>query len=139
MKKVWSYLICVTLVIALSSPVKTIAATATADNVSYNGKTYKTSELSQDTINWLEWYNSLSDDLKEMVSHEPAELSSANVELSINEPSFDNSFKLSESKLLDDSSVDFLSAQIMSLPSDLPVVYPYAPVYNPNYWTMPFS
>ena len=134
MKKVWSYLICVTLVIALSSPVKTIAATATADNVSYNGKTYKTSELSQDTINWLEWYNSLSDDLKEMVSHEPAELSSANVELSINEPSFDNSFKLSESKLLDDSSVDFLSAQIMSLPSDLPVVYPYAPVYNPNYW-----
>ena len=46
----------------------------TDDSVVYNGRFFKATELSQETLDWLEWYNGLSDDLKEMVSHEPLEL-----------------------------------------------------------------
>lgn len=51
------------------------AADDVEKSVTYDGRTYNASELSKETLDWLEWYNALPDDLKEMVSHEPAELS----------------------------------------------------------------
>ena len=46
-----------------------------ADILYYEDKTYFPSNLSDDTIIWLDWYNSLKDDEKLAVSYVPSELS----------------------------------------------------------------
>ena len=42
--------------------------------VEFHDQRYKISELSKETLDWLKWYNSLSDDSKEMVNYVPGEL-----------------------------------------------------------------
>jgi hypothetical protein len=48
--------------------------TDTYETISYNGKTYKLESLSQETIDWLKWYNELPDNLKGTISYIPSEL-----------------------------------------------------------------
>ena len=42
--------------------------------LSYDGRIYDAQELSQATIDWLNWYNSLPAETQEMVNYIPAEL-----------------------------------------------------------------
>lgn len=42
--------------------------------VEFHNQRFKISELSKETLDWLKWYNSLSDDSKEMVNYVPGEL-----------------------------------------------------------------
>ena len=42
--------------------------------VEFHNQRYKISDLSKETLDWLKWYNSLSDDSKEMVNYVPGEL-----------------------------------------------------------------
>ncbi len=42
--------------------------------VEFHNQRYKISELSKETLDWLKWYNSLSDDYKIMVNYVPGEL-----------------------------------------------------------------
>lgn len=44
------------------------------DTVQFHDKTFNISELSQETIDWLEWYNNLSEDEQLKTSYIPAEL-----------------------------------------------------------------
>jgi len=65
MKKFLSVIVML-LTLTLMMSTVAFAANGTDDSVVYNGRSFKVSELSQETIDWLEWYNGLSDDLKEM-------------------------------------------------------------------------
>lgn len=94
------------------------AANDTDDSVVYNGRSFKATELSQETLDWLEWYNGLSDDLKEMVSHEPLELASP-------------------TPCTTTTTVDATALDIdipMPLETSLLPTSGYEPVYNPDYW-----
>lgn len=42
--------------------------------VEFYDQRYKISDLSKETLDWLEWYNSLSGDSKKMVNYVPGEL-----------------------------------------------------------------
>lgn len=42
--------------------------------VEFHNQRYEISELSKETLDWLEWYNSLSDNSKKMVNYVPGEL-----------------------------------------------------------------
>ena len=42
--------------------------------VEFQNQRYKISDLSKETLDWLKWYNSLSDDSKKMVNYVPGEL-----------------------------------------------------------------
>ena len=42
--------------------------------VEFQNQRYKISDLSKETLDWLEWYNSLSGDSKKMVNYVPWEL-----------------------------------------------------------------
>ncbi|MCM1024706.1 MAG: hypothetical protein NC395_11720 [Prevotella sp.] len=45
------------------------------DTVRYGDRTFNSSDLSEETLEWLDWYNSLSEEERLAVSYEPAELS----------------------------------------------------------------
>lgn len=64
MKKFLS-VIATMLTLTLMMSTVAFAANDTDDSVVYNGRSFKATELSQETLDWLEWYNGLSDDLKE--------------------------------------------------------------------------
>lgn len=53
----------------------TAGESADKDTVMYEGRAYYRSMLSEETIEWLEWYNSLSEEERLAVSYEPEELS----------------------------------------------------------------
>lgn len=42
--------------------------------VEFHDQRFKISDLSKETLDWLKWYNSLSDDYKIMVNYVPGEL-----------------------------------------------------------------
>ena len=42
--------------------------------IEFHDQRFKISDLSKETLDWLKWYNSLSDDSKEMVNYVPGEL-----------------------------------------------------------------
>jgi len=42
--------------------------------VEFQKQRFKISDLSKETLDWLKWYNSLSDDSKKMVNYVPGEL-----------------------------------------------------------------
>jgi len=42
--------------------------------VEFHDQRFKISDLSKEALDWLEWYNSLSDDSKKMVNYVPSEL-----------------------------------------------------------------
>ena len=117
MKKFLSVIVML-LTLTLMMSTVAFAANGTDDSVVYNGRSFKVSELSQETIDWLEWYNGLSDDLKEMVSHEPLELASP------------TPYTVTE-------TVDAATLDIdvpMPLETSLLPTSGYEPVYNPDYW-----
>lgn len=119
MKKFLS-VIATMLTLTLMMSTVTFAANDTDDSVVYNGRFFKATELSQETLDWLEWYNGLSDDLKEMVSHEPLELELA-----------------SPTPYTTTTTVDATALDIdipMPLETSLLPTSGYEPVYNPNYW-----
>lgn len=96
---------------------------SSGDYVEYNGKLYDTSVLSEDTIEWLEWYNSLSLDLQEMVSNEPAELTSVGSDEMVSRLVINNTYL---------NGIGSISIQ--KIPDDFPPLFRYAPAYNPSYW-----
>ena len=42
--------------------------------VEFHDQSFKISDLSKETLDWLKWYNSLSDNSKKMVNYVPGEL-----------------------------------------------------------------
>ena len=42
--------------------------------IEFHDQRFKISELSKETLDWLKWYNSLSDDSKKMANYVPGEL-----------------------------------------------------------------
>ena len=42
--------------------------------IKFHNQRFKISDLSKETLDWLKWYNSLSDDFKEMVNYVPGKL-----------------------------------------------------------------
>lgn len=42
--------------------------------VEFHNQSFKISDLSKETLDWLKWYNSLSDNSKKMVNYVPGEL-----------------------------------------------------------------
>ena len=42
--------------------------------IKFHNQRFKISDLSKETLDWLKWYNSLSDDSKKMVNYVPGEL-----------------------------------------------------------------
>ena len=51
-----------------------IATPENQESILYNNRVFNVSDLSNETLRWLNWYNSLPADLKETISYEPTEL-----------------------------------------------------------------
>ena len=47
---------------------------ASDDMVTYDGREYRRSDLSEETLEWLDWYNSISKEEQDSVSYVPSEL-----------------------------------------------------------------
>lgn len=92
--------------------------------INYNEQYFEVSELSQTTLDWLEWYNALPDDLKQMVNHEPYELEA---KLSQEPVSL-----IKQLNTTQDSGSDL--DVVMSFAQPLLETSGYEPVYNPDYW-----
>lgn len=107
-----------TLVLFIST--SAFAADGNEKLVSYNDLSFRADELSQETLDWLEWYTELPDDLKEMVSYEPLELTTESPTL------------LSPVTIVDSDDSNF-EALIPFATSLLPTSG-YEPVYNPDFW-----
>ena len=54
--------------------VSTEAAVSDVDMVTYDGREYRRSDLSEETLEWLDWYNSASKEEQASVSYVPSEL-----------------------------------------------------------------
>lgn len=95
-----------------------IATPENQESILYNNRVFNVSDLSNETLRWLNWYNSLPTDLKETISYEPTELRELfSPELTFNAPI----------EYADELSFPF-SAQ-----SYLPTGG-YELAYNPNFW-----
>lgn len=105
------------LVLTLMVSSVAFAADGTNCTVTYNGQSFETSELSQETLDWLDWYNALPDDLKEMVSHEPEELATT----------------ISYATDATEDAANWDVNEPIPFASLLPTSG-YEPVYNPSYW-----
>ena len=105
------------LVLTLMVSSVAFAADGTNSTVTYNGQSFETSELSQETLDWLDWYNALPDDLKEMVSHEPEELATT----------------ISYATDATEDAANWDVNEPIPFASLLPTSG-YEPVYNPSYW-----
>lgn len=101
-------------IMLFSSGIATFAAEK--DTVTFEGRSFEKTSLSKESITWLDWYNSLESDVKEMVSAVPAELSQKISARS-------SAFSVMESN--SDASLGLLlkAASVGS-----------APAYNPSYW-----
>lgn len=44
------------------------------NTIEYNGSLYNVSDLSEETIEWLEWYNSLTEEDQKTISYIPPDL-----------------------------------------------------------------
>lgn len=107
------------LTLALLLSFSLTAFAASEDTICYNGTTYSKDSLSQETVEWIEWYNGLSDEIKLMVNHEPTELRDKVSTCSI-------PITLETSYSVED--VPSMTA-VGLLPTS-----GYEPVYNPDYW-----
>lgn len=110
-------------VIAVSASVMpTMAAHKETDMVTYDGRSFKKDILSQETVEWIEWYEGLSDENKDMVSYEPLEFSP---KLLIRSSSTDTVDALGQ----EEDSTGIMSRAASLLPTS-----GYEPSYNPKYW-----
>lgn len=84
------------------------------DTLYYQGVAIEQKELSEDTLEWLGWYNSLSPDEQDCINYEPLDLQKMIVnpeDITISEPELDE--------------------------LDIDDIVPFrlgAPVYNPSWW-----
>ena len=84
------------------------------DTLYYQGVAIEQKELSEDTLEWLGWYNSLSPDEQDCINYEPLDLQKMIVnpeDITVSEPKLDE--------------------------LDIDDIVPFrlgAPVYNPSWW-----
>lgn len=97
----------------LTVPISSLAKGIDSNFVSYEGRDFDRATLSKETVKWLKWYNSLSEEEQQMISYVPSELQNTT---------------LSKSSIPLTTEID--SLMIMSL---MPVGGG-EPVYNPSYW-----
>lgn len=63
------------IIMVSASVMLAMAADKETDMITYDGRDIKKDTLSQETLEWIEWYERLSEEEKDMVSYEPSELS----------------------------------------------------------------
>ena len=105
-----------------TSAMPTMAADKETDIITYDGRSIKKDTLSQETLEWIEWYEMLSEEEKDMVSYEPSELSET---------------LKTRSSLIDTEDAlgqEGNSTSIMSRAASLLPTSGYEPKYNPKYW-----
>lgn len=86
------------------------------DTLYYQGVAVEQKELSEDTLEWLDWYNSLSLDEQDSINYEPVDLQKLIVnseDIMVSEPEPE----------LDELDID-----------DIVLFALGAPVYNPSWW-----
>ena len=86
------------------------------DTLYYQGVAIEQKELSEDTLEWLDWYNSLSLDEQDSINYEPVDLQKLIVnseDIMVSEPEPE----------LDELDID-----------DIVLFALGAPVYNPSWW-----
>lgn len=105
-----------------ASAMPTMAAGKETDMITYDGRSIKKDTLSQETLEWIEWYEMLSEEEKDMVSYEPSELSETLKTRS--------SLTDTEDALGQEGN----STSIMSRTASLLPTSGYEPKYNPKYW-----
>lgn len=105
-----------------ASAMPTMAAGKETDMITYDGRSIKKDALSQETLEWIEWYGMLSEEEKDMVSYEPSELSETLKTRS--------SLTDTEDALGQEGN----STSIMSRTASLLPTSGYEPKYNPKYW-----
>ena len=84
------------------------------DTLYYQGVAIEQKELSEDTLEWLDWYNSLSLDEQDSINYEPVDLQ----QLIVN----------SEDIIVSETELGEL---------DIDDIVPFtlgAPIYNPSWW-----
>lgn len=122
MKKIAS-LFTVTMILCLSFSLMAFATDDLElpenDIVVYNNMEYNKTNLSAETLDWLEWYNTLPDDSKEMVSYVPSDLNENVSTFDIEEP--EKTFEVSQ-----DPEYPTSLALAPTGGSE--------PIYNPSYW-----
>ncbi|MFU0826528.1 MAG: Peptidase-C39-2 domain-containing protein [Lachnoclostridium sp.] len=117
MKKLVNSLVILLLVITLV-PSVAFAKGKETNLLSYNGITVNKNQISSETLEWLEWYNSLSEELQNMVSYEPAELR-----------------LIVKTSATPDKTEDAQSFKLITpFETSLLPTSGYEPVYNPDYW-----
>lgn len=115
MKKIISFLLVAILLVGTS-----ITVLAHEQNtIEYNGRIFNKSELTLETIEWLEWYNCLPEESRLMISHEPAELR--------DNATYYTMIETDEAQQGAESII--MPASVGLLPTS-----GYEPVYNPDYW-----
>ena len=84
------------------------------DTLYYQGVAIEQKELSEDTLEWLDWYNSLSPDEQDCINYEPLDLQKMIVnpeDITVSEPE------------LDELDIDDIVPFTLG-----------APIYNPSWW-----
>ncbi len=89
--------------------------------VLYNGNEYNTNKLSQTTLEWLEWYNSLTDAEKITINYVPNEL--------IVQKSRSGICVTDAENIVEGSLHIINNARVLLLQTS-----GYEPIYNPSYW-----
>lgn len=105
-----------------ASAMPTMAAGKETDMITYDGRSIKKDALSQETLEWIEWYGMLSEEEKDMVSYEPSELSKTGKPRS----------GLADTEDAFGQEED--SANIVSRAASLLPASGYEPAYNPKDW-----
>jgi hypothetical protein len=96
------------------------------DTLSYNGLLFKRGDLQLNTVEWLQWYNNLTDSVKEMISYEPLELETQNQVDDI----FSYNIYMYKLPILE-KILDYIPSMYAN---NLLPTSGYEPAYNPTYW-----
>lgn len=105
-----------------ASAMPTMAAGKETDMITYDGRSIKKDALSQETLEWIEWYGMLSEEEKDMVSYEPSELSETGKPRS-GLADTEDAFGQEE----DSANIVFRAASLLPASG-------YEPAYNPKDW-----
>ena len=100
------------------------------DFVLFDNELISKKNISSESMNWLQWYNSLDKDTKDMVSYVPDELSTKTIK---------NNFTLKNKNLTSEinyvtESLEISQSLVKSTAKAATSQYGSAPKYNPNYW-----
>lgn len=89
------------------------------ENIDYNGNVYSKDSLSEETLEWIAWYNDLSDEARQMVSYVPEELYNGICSYT--------GITTSESVVLKENKPVYFAIGLLPTSG-------YEPIYNPDYW-----